>query len=167
MVINSIFSCFSLRVLLSIALLAIASSTAAAVFLLALAWAGDLREANLWLIAFLPIAGLLIGLTYHRYGGAANRGSELLFEAYHSPKKPIPLRTAPLVLLGTLLTHLGGGSAGREGTAVQMSGAFADFLSRWLKFDKADRQLLLLCGISGGFAAVFGTPGQVLYLLWK
>lgn len=141
-----------------VVLLSITSGSAAAVFLIALDTVGRLRDDHLWLIALLPLAGLCIGWAYHRYGGAANKGSELLFEAFQSPKKPIPLRTAPLVLLGTLLTHLGGGSAGREGTAVQMSGAIADALNRWFKFGHADRQLLLLSGISGGFAAIFGTP---------
>jgi len=157
-ILTTLFKGLHYRWLIIITLLAAASGTAAAFFLLALTFVGDLRDQNLWLIGLLPVAGGVIGWMYHRHGGAANRGSELLFEAYSSPKKPIPLRTAPLVLLGTLLTHLVGGSAGREGTAVQMSGAFADYFSRWLKFDQADRQLLLLCGISGGFAAVFGTP---------
>ena len=65
---------------------------------------------------------------------------------------------APLVLLGTLLTHLCGGSAGREGTAVQMGGAIADQFTKLFKISVTDRKLLLIIGISGGFAAVFGTP---------
>lgn len=144
--------------ILPILLLAVVSGSASAVFLLALDAVGELRNQHLWLIGLLPLAGWCIGWIYHRYGGAANSGSELLFDAYHRKQKPIPLRMAPLVFFGTLLTHLGGGSAGREGTAVQMSGAFADFFSRRFKIYASDRQLLLLCGISAGFAAVFGTP---------
>ncbi len=155
---NKLLFNFWLKWPVILALLSVASGSASAIFLLSLDAVGKLRENNLWLIGLLPLAGWVIGWVYHKYGGAANHGSELLFEAYHRPQKSIPCITAPLVFIGTLITHLFGGSAGREGTAVQMSGAFADFFSRRFAFSKVDRQLLILCGISGGFAAVFGTP---------
>jgi len=155
---QSLISVIHYRWLLLCTLLGLMSGSAAALFLLVLDWVGQTQQQHFWLIALLPFAGWLIGWGYFRYGKAANTGSELLFEAYSRPASIIPLRTAPLVFLGTLLTHLGGGSAGREGTAVQMSTALADQLNRWFKLSKSDRQLLLLCGISGGFAAVFGTP---------
>ncbi len=136
----------------------IASGSAAAVFLISLQWVTNLRTGHPWLIWLLPLAGYAIGRTYYRYGGQAAKGNDLLFEAFYRPRATIPFRMAPLVLLGTLLTHLTGGSAGREGTAVQMGAAIADRLHRWFRRGSTDRRLLLVCGISGGFAAVFGTP---------
>lgn len=129
-----------------------------AFFLLSLDWATNWREAHLWVIALLPIGGFIIGLSYHLYGDSVVKGNNLLLEEFHSPKKIIPFRMVPLVLFGTILTHLFGGSAGREGTAVQIGGAIADRFTKLLKLSKRDRQIVLIVGISAGFAAVFGTP---------
>lgn len=127
-------------------------------FLIALHWATAYRETHIWVIAFLPLGGLLIGLSYHYYGNTVEKGTNLLIEECHSPKTILPLRMAPLVVFGTLTTHLLGGSAGREGTAVQMGGALADQFTNYFKLNSNDRSILLITGISGGFAAVFGTP---------
>ncbi len=129
-----------------------------AFFLLSLDSVTEFRESNLWIIWLLPIAGLIIGLSYHYFGTSVVKGNNLLLEEFHSPKQIIPFKMAPLVLFGTLLTHLCGGSAGREGTAVQMGGAIADQFTKLFKLTDAERKLLLIIGISGGFAAVFGTP---------
>jgi len=129
-----------------------------AFFLLSLEWATNWREAHFWMIALLPIGGFIIGLSYHLYGDSVVKGNNLLLEEFHSPKKIIPFRMAPLVLFGTILTHLFGGSAGREGTAVQIGGAIADRFTKLLKLSKRDRQIVLIVGISAGFASVFGTP---------
>ena len=86
------------------------------------------------------------------------KGNNLLLEEYENPQKTIPFKMAPLVLIGTLITHLFGGSAGREGTAVQMGGAIADQFSNLFKLDNSDRKTLIILGISAGFASVFGTP---------
>jgi H+/Cl- antiporter ClcA len=104
--------------LLSLVIGAITGS-ASAFFLTTLNWVTNWRENHVWIIALLPVGGLLIGLMYHYLGNSVVKGNNLLLEEFHTPKKIIPLRMAPLVLLGTLLTHLFGGSAGREGTAVQ------------------------------------------------
>ena len=135
--------------------------TATAFFLQTLDDVTLFREEHVWIIYFLPIAGLVIGLLY--YGTAANKGSNLLIETHHSLEngetpKPVPFKMAPLVLFSTLLTHIAGGSAGREGTAVQMGGAIADQFTGIFKLDAADRKTILIIGISSGFAAVFGTP---------
>jgi len=106
----------------------------------------------------LPIGGLAIGLLYHYYGNDVVKGNNLLLEEYENPRKTIPLKMAPLVLVGTLITHLFGGSAGREGTAVQMGGAIADQFKELFKLTNADRKTLIILGISAGFASVFGTP---------
>lgn len=129
-----------------------------AFFLFSLDWATNWREAHLWIIALLPVGGFMIGLSYHLYGKGVVKGNNLLLEEFHSPKKIIPLRMAPLVLFGTIATHLFGGSAGREGTAVQIGGAVADRFTKVLRLSNRDRQILLIAGISAGFASVFGTP---------
>jgi H+/Cl- antiporter ClcA len=134
------------------------TGSTSAVFLWSLEWATNYREANFWIIALLPIAGLVIGLSYHYYGESVVKGNNLLLEEFHSPKKIIPFKMAPLVFLGTILTHLFGGSAGREGTAVQVGGAIADQFTKIFKLSDLDRKIVLITGISAGFASVFGTP---------
>ena len=153
---------FLLRWGLICALVGALAGTASAGFLVALDWVTHWREAHLWALALLPVAGLLIGLAYHRFGNRAVRGNNLILDEIHRPGQRLPLRMVPLVLGGTLLTHLFGGSAGREGTAVQMAAALADQLPRWLpgwlRLRPRDRRLLLIEGMSAGFASVFGTP---------
>jgi H+/Cl- antiporter ClcA len=78
-----------------------------------------------WLLFFLPVAGIVIHLLYKYSGKSAERGNTLIIEEIHKPGAGVPLRMTPLVLLTTLITHLFGGSAGREGTAVQMGGRSA------------------------------------------
>lgn len=132
--------------------------TASAGFLQSLEWATNFRENHIWLIAFLPIAGFLVGLLYHYLGKDIEAGNNLLLENIHEPKEIIPLKMAPFVYLGTIITHLFGGSAGREGTALQMAGAIADQLSKPFKLDKNDRKILIISAIAAGFGSVFGTP---------
>jgi H+/Cl- antiporter ClcA len=104
------------------------------------------------------MGGLAIGLLYHYYGKDVVKGNNLLLEEYEKPLKTIPLKMAPLVLIGTLITHLFGGSAGREGTAVQMGGAIADQFKKLFRLNNSDRKTLIILGISAGFASIFGTP---------
>jgi H+/Cl- antiporter ClcA len=137
--------------------------SATAFFLQSLDYVTLLRTNHIWVVYFLPIVGLVIGLLYYYYGDAANKGNNLLIETHQSlengeTSKPIPFKMAPMVFISTLLTHIAGGSAGREGTAVQMGGAIADQFTAILKINAADRKTILIIGISSGFAAVFGTP---------
>ncbi len=138
------------------------AGTASALLLWSLNWATATREAHHWLIALLPVAGLVVGCLYHYYGRTVEAGNNLLLDQIHGevaePGTKIPFRMAPLVLVGTFLTHLFGGSAGREGTALQMGASLADQLARPLRLNRAARRTLLMCGISAGFASVFGTP---------
>ena len=134
------------------------TGSVSAIFLWTLEWATNYREANLWIIALLPLGGFIIGLSYHLYGESVVKGNNLLLEEFHSPKKIIPFKMAPLVFLGTVLTHLFGGSAGREGTAVQIGGAIADQFTKIFKLSNLDRKIILIAGISAGFSSVFGTP---------
>jgi H+/Cl- antiporter ClcA len=148
----------SLQWLLICTLIGMFSGSASAFFLVALEWVTQIRENHFWIIWFLPLGGLIIGLLYHYYGASVVKGNNLLIEEYENPQQSIPMKMAPLVLIGTLITHLVGGSAGREGTAVQMGGAIADRFSNWFQLDKIDRRTILILGISAGFASVFGTP---------
>jgi H+/Cl- antiporter ClcA len=137
--------------------------SATAFFLQSLDYVTLLRTNHIWVVYFLPIVGLVIGLLYYYYGDAANKGNNLLIETHQSLEngetpKPIPFKMAPMVFISTLLTHIAGGSAGREGTAVQMGGAIADQFTAIFKINAADRKTILIIGISSGFAAVFGTP---------
>jgi len=146
------------RWLLLSAVIGVLAGTASAGFLVALAWATAWREAHPWVIWLLPFGGLLIGLMYHYFGGRSERGNNLILDEIHQPEATLPLRMAPLVLIGTVLTHLFGGSAGREGTAVQIGSTLADQLWRPLRLPRRERKLLLIAGISAGFASIFGTP---------
>lgn len=148
----------TLKWILICSLIGIFSGSASAFLLVALEWAAQLRTQNSGFIWLLPIGGLLIGLLYHYYGKDVVKGNNLLLEEYQIPKKTIPLKMAPFVLIGTIITHLFGGSAGREGTAVQMGGAIADQFTRIFHLNASDRKTLLILGISAGFASVFGTP---------
>lgn len=132
--------------------------SASALLLVSLNWATQTREGNTWIIWLLPVGGLLVGYMYHFWGKSVVKGNNQLLEELHRPKDIIPFRMAPLIYIGTVITHLFGGSAGREGTAVQMGGAIVDQLSKILKFRKKDRKVLIVMGISAGFASVFGTP---------
>ncbi len=110
------------------------------------------------LLFALPALGVVVHFLYARWGGGANRGNDLLIEQIHTPGKGVPRRMAPLILIGTLITHLGGGSSGREGTAVQMGGGMASFFARLFKLHAADARTLLMAGVAAGFGGVFGTP---------
>lgn len=135
-----------------------AAGTLSAAFLTALNLATAFRDQHRWMIYLLPLAGFGIGLLYHHRGKGVERGSNLIFDTVHNPKDIIPFKMVPLVLIGTLVTHFFGGSAGREGTALQMAGAAADQLHKPFKLSTADRTILLISGLSAGFASVFGTP---------
>jgi len=111
-----------------------------------------------WLLYFLPLAGILIFFLYKKLGKNSEAGNNLIMDEIHEPGGGVPARMAPMVFLTTLITHLFGGSAGREGTAVQIGGSIAGVLARWLKLTAPDVRILLMTGIAAGFGAVFGTP---------
>ena len=133
--------------------------SASALFLTSLHKAESVREANRWIIWFLPLGGMAVGLMYHYWGKNSEAGNNLLIDrAIHPQHERIPLRMAPLVLIGTIITHLFGGSAGREGTALQMAGSLSDQLTKPFKLNYNDRKILIIAAISAGFGSVFGTP---------
>lgn len=139
-------------------MVAMLSGSAAALFLAGLDWLTAWRQAETRLLYGLPLAGWLVGWLYQRFGGLAVGGNKQLLDEFHVRKGGIPLVMAPLVLLGTWLTHAFGGSAGREGTAVQMGASLAQSMGKRLGFARRQQRALLLIGMAGGFGAVFGTP---------
>ena len=136
----------------------ILGGSASALLLVALNWATGTREAHHWIIALLPVAGLLVGIMYRYLGATVEAGNNLILDEVHDPKRTIPIRMTPLILIGTVMTHLFGGSAGREGTAIQTGASLADQLGKPFRMDARERRILLMAGISAGFASVFGTP---------
>jgi H+/Cl- antiporter ClcA len=136
----------------------ILSGTASAFFLKSLDYVTDARLNHPWLLYLLPLGGVLVSFLYMRVGNNSAKGNNLIIEQIQDGNESIPLRMAPLVLFGTLVTHLFGGSAGREGTAVQMGGSLAEWFGKCIRISPLDRKILLMCGISGGFGSIFGTP---------
>jgi len=128
------------------------------VFLRVLDEVTETRVDEPWLLYLLPVAGLVVGAVYHWFGGRSAQGNSLLIDQIHEPTDWVPRRMAPLVLVGTWVTHLFGGSAGREGTALQMSGSLTDAASRVLRLPPEDRRIVLAASLGGGFGAVFGVP---------
>jgi len=129
-----------------------------ALFLWLLESATQIRQANLWLLGLLPLAGIGIYWMYSRYGKNTEAGNNLIMDEIHEPGGGIPFRMAPLVMVTTIITHLFGGSAGREGTAVQMGGSVADYFAKKFGLRHEDKRILLMAGMAAGFGAVFGTP---------
>ncbi|WP_439559231.1 voltage-gated chloride channel family protein [Dyadobacter sp.] len=149
---------FTAKWLILTAIVGILVGSASALFLVCLDWATHYRETHLWIIALLPLAGLVIGCMYHYFGKEVEAGNNLLLENINKPSKVISLKMAPFVLIGTIATHLFGGSAGREGTALQIGGSIADQFTRLLGLRPRDRRLILIAGVAAGFGSVFGTP---------
>ncbi|WP_413533977.1 voltage-gated chloride channel family protein [Empedobacter brevis] len=139
-------------------LIGVCIGSVSAGFLQSLEWATNYRENHLWLIALLPLGGFAIGLLYYYYGKSVEGGNNLLIDTINNPQDIIPLKMAPFVYIGTMVTHFFGGSAGREGTALQMAGAIADQFSKPFRLSKAERRILIIASISAGFGSVFGTP---------
>ncbi len=138
---------------------AIIAGLVVAFFLWLLDTVTHIRWSNNWLIYLLPFAGIIITLLYKYLGRGTEAGNNLIIEEIHeSTDSGVSIRMTPLIVITTVLTHLFGGSAGREGTAVQIGGSIASYFSRFLKLKKDDNKILLMSGIAAGFGAVFGTP---------
>jgi H+/Cl- antiporter ClcA len=131
---------------------------AAAAFLWSLDQATSFRTGHELIVYALPLAGLAMGAFYERFGMGIKAGNNLIIDTIHDEGPELPLRMAPMVLVGTVVTHLFGGPAGREGTAVQMGASLTDWLSHRLRVSRSVRRQLLAAGVAGGFGAVFGTP---------
>jgi H+/Cl- antiporter ClcA len=159
---------FLLRWLVLGSVVGVLAGSSSAVFLYGLQLVTSARTDAPTLLFALPLGGFAIGLLYHLVGGRSAAGNNLILDEIHGlaadrPAPPegarfVPRRLAPLVLVGTWVTHLFGGSAGREGTAIQMSGSLSDGFARLARLRGDDRRLLLIAAVSGGFASVFSVP---------
>lgn len=115
------------------------------------------REQNPWIIYLLPLAGLAVVATYHFMRNDNDGGTNLVISAVHSGDR-IPLRMTPSIFISTTLTHLFGGSAGREGAALQIGGSIGNSLGKLFRFDEKDTHVVIMCGMSAAFSTLFGTP---------
>lgn len=136
----------------------IVTGSAVAFFLWLLTIAIHFRFQHTWLLFLLPLAGILIFFIYQSFAKNTEKGNNLIIEEIHQPGGGVPKRMVPVILFTTVITHLFGGSAGREGTAVQMGGSIAALFGKWFKLNAADTRIVLIAGIAAGFGAVFGTP---------
>jgi H+/Cl- antiporter ClcA len=136
---------------------AVVTGLLVALFLWLLDLTTNTFRSNPWLIWLMPLAGILITWLYS-FGKDSGKGNNLIISEIQHPSQSVPARMSPLILFTTVLTHLVGGSAGREGTAVQMGGSIAGIPFRFLQLEKSQKQMLLRCGAAAGFGAVFGTP---------
>lgn len=119
--------------------------------------ATELRLDNNWIVIFLPLGGIGIGALYKLFKMDKSTGTNQIISSIRSDGS-VPLILAPLIFISTIITHLFGGSAGREGAALQLGGSIGGFIGRTFKLDKKDMHVVILCGMSGVFSALFGTP---------
>lgn len=150
--------------LLATVLISLLAGSTSAIFLIGLEWVAEQRENQpIWLFS-LPVIGLLVVFIYHYGDQTVQEGNKALIKALAGNQTRISWKMSAWVLIGTWLTHLGGGSAGREGTAVQMGGSLADQLTRWLP---KHRTFLIQSGIAAGFSSVFGTPLAGMFFAYE
>ena len=138
--------------------IAIVIGSVVAFFLWLLEAAIHFRFHHYWLLFLLPVAGVGIHFIYQFVGKSSEKGNNLIIEQIHEAGGGIPKRMAPIILFTTVITHLFGGSAGREGTAVQIGGSIASMFGGWFKLKGVDMRMILIAGVAAGFGAVFGTP---------
>jgi len=127
-------------------------------FLRSLRWVNAFFQAHTLLIYVLPVVGILSVWLYQRWGGRSAHGVRVLVDEIKNPDDHLPASMPPLIFGTTLLSHLGGASVGGEGAALQLGGGLTDQFARWFSLGPKERKTVLLCGVSAGFAAVFGTP---------
>lgn len=115
------------------------------------------RTENPWLILCLPLAGVVIVFLYGVFRYKNDKGTNMVLSSIHAEAE-VPFRMAPLIFISTIITHLFGGSAGREGAALQLGGSIGQQLGKLFCFDEKDQRIVVMCGMSAAFSAIFGTP---------
>ena len=125
-------------------------------FARSLSFVTNFRQTNIWCFFLLPFMGLIIVFLYQKIG-TDDRGANQVLSTVRS-QDDIPMYSAPLIFISTILTHLAGGSAGREGAAIQLGGCIGNQLGRWIHLDEEDKHIIVMCGMCAAFSAVFGTP---------
>lgn len=138
-------------------LLGIVCGAVGTVFHHAVDFVTEIREANLWIMLLLPVGGLVICAMYSLFKKHGDMSTNRVIEAAKG-REAVPFVMAPLIFIGTVITHLLGGSAGREGAALQLGGSFGYKVAEILKIKKDDIKYVVMAGMSGVFAALFGTP---------
>ena len=128
-----------------------------AIFHLSIDYATELRGHHPWLLYLLPLGGLLIVFIYKIMNMDKNGGTNNVINSVKDNDR-IPWKLAPSIFIGTVLTHLLGGSSGREGAALQLGGSIGEQTARIFRQDKMNRNIVVMCGMSGLFSALFGTP---------
>jgi H+/Cl- antiporter ClcA len=136
----------------------LASGVLSASFIAALNWATTTRTSHNGLLFLLPLAGLLVGATYHYGGRGLERGSNLVIEQIHGQSEWIPFRLTPLIFSASVISHVAGASVGREGAAIQLAAGVTDPLSKRLGLPPTERSIMLVTAIAGAFGSVFGVP---------
>ena len=126
-------------------------------FAASLRFVTDFRTERPWMIFFLPLAGIFIVFLYGLFQYKNDKGTNMVLSTIHAETE-LPFKMAPLIFISTVITHLFGGSAGREGAALQLGGSIGNQLGRWFRLDDRDRRILVMCGMSAAFSAIFGTP---------
>ena len=134
----------------------IAGGLVGSAFHLSVSWAASFRAEHTWLLFLLPAAGCLIGLVYHLFR-TENKNTNTIIDSIHFGDR-VPLTLVPTIYLATVITHLFGGSAGREGAALQIGGGLGNYVGRLFRLDDKDMRIATLSGMSAVFAALFGTP---------
>lgn len=119
--------------------------------------ATELRIEYSWVMWFLPLGGVAIVWLYQKAGMEKDRGTNFVLEAVRDNNE-LTIKTAPLIFISTVITHLFGGSSGREGAALQIGGSISSYIGKAIKLDEKEQRLITMCGMSAGFAALFGTP---------
>ena len=115
------------------------------------------RENNSWLIAFLPIAGVVITALYYPFKNKGGLNTNRILSSVEADDD-VPIILSPLIIAGTLITHLFGGSAGREGAALQLGGSLGYNIGKIIKLKKDELHIIVMAGMSSFFSAMFGTP---------
>ena len=126
-------------------------------FVKGLGFANEFRNAHSYIILALPLAGLFIVFLYKVSKYENDKGTNQIISTLHGESQ-IPFRMTPLIFISTILTHLFGGSAGREGAALQLGGSIGNQLGRWFRLNEEDTRMIVMCGMSAAFSAIFGTP---------
>ncbi len=117
----------------------------------------EYRQQNDYMLYFLPLGGIVTVFLYSVFNFKNDKGTNLVLSTIHA-RSEIPLKMAPLIFITTIITHVFGGSAGREGAALQLGGSIGNQIGRMLKLKDADVRMVVLCGMSAAFSALFGTP---------
>lgn len=126
-------------------------------FSMGVSFATSFRMNHPNMLFFLPVSGILIVWLYHTFHEEGNRGTNMVIDAISSTEK-VTLATGPLIFVSTVLTHIAGGSSGREGAALQLGGSLGNLFGNAIHLDEKDKKIAIMCGMSAVFSALFGTP---------